>query len=137
MNSWVWWSSLALVVWGIWGFLPKLATRHMAAPSIIIYEVLGALCIGLVCLYFVGLRPETHPKGILYGCLTGIAGLLGGLFYLLAVTRGKVTVIVTMTALYPIITIGLAALFLNEPVSLKQGFGIILAIISIILLATP
>jgi bacterial/archaeal transporter family protein len=137
MSSWVSWSILALVVWGIWGFLPKLATKYMAAQSIIIYEVLGGLCIGLVCLYFAGMRPETHPKGILYASLTGIAGLLGGFFYLLAVAKGKVSVVVTMTALYPIITIGLAALMLKEPVTLKQGLGMVLAVISIILLATP
>jgi transporter family protein len=137
MNSWVWWSSLALVIWGIWGFLPKLATKYMAAPSIIIYEILGGMCIGLVCFYFVGLKPETHPRGILYASLAGIAGLLGGLFYLLAVARGKVSVVVTMTALYPIITIGLATLLLKEPVTLKQGCGMVLAVISIILLATP
>jgi transporter family protein len=131
------WSFLALVAWGIWGFLPKLATKYMSAQSIIIYEVLGGLSIGLVCLYFAGMRPETHPKGILCASLTGIVGLLGGLFYLLAVAKGKVSVVVTMTALYPIITIGLAALLLKEPVTLKQGFGMVLAVVSIILLAAP
>jgi transporter family protein len=131
------WSILALVFWGIWGFLPKLATKYMAAQSIIIYEVLGGLCIGLVCFCFVGMRPETHPKGILYASLTGIVGLLGGFFYLLAVAKGKVSVVVTMTALYPIVTIGLAALLLREPITLKQGFGMALAVVSIILLATP
>jgi transporter family protein len=88
-------------------------------------------------LFFAGFRPETHPRGILYACLTGVAGLLGGLFYLLAVARGKVPVVVTLTALYPIITIALAAVLLKEPVTLKQGFGMVLAVLSIILLATP
>ena len=45
--------------------------------------------------------------------------------------------IVTLTALYPIITIALAAVLLKEPVTLKQGFGMVLAVLSIILLATP
>lgn len=137
MNSWVWWSCLALVTWGFWGFLPKIATRHMAPPSIIIYEVLAGMFVGLACLYLTGFRPEVHPKGILYSSLTGVAGLLGGLFYIMAVTRGKVSVIVTMTALYPIITIILAAAFLKEPLTLKQGCGMVLAVLSIVLLASP
>jgi transporter family protein len=137
MTSWVSWSILALVVWGIWGFLPKLATKYMTTQSIIIYEALGGLCVGLVCLYFAGMRPETHPKGILYASLTGILGMMGGFFYLLAVARGKVSVVVTMTALYPIITIGLAALLLREPITLKQGVGMVLAVVSIILLSAP
>jgi bacterial/archaeal transporter family protein len=137
MSSWVWWSLLALLTWGFWGFFPKLATRYMSPQSIIIYEVIAALAVAVMCLFFAGSRPETHPRGILYACLTGVAGLLGGLFYLFAVARGKVSVIVTLTALYPIITIALAAVLLKEPVTLKQGFGMVLAVLSIILLATP
>ena len=137
MSSWVWWSLLALFTWGIWGFFPKLATRYMSPQSIIIYEVIAGLSIAAVCLFSTGFKPETHPRGILFACLAGVAGLLGGLFYLFAVARGKVSVIVTLTALYPIITIALAAVFLKEPVTLKQGFGMVLAVLSIILLATP
>jgi transporter family protein len=137
MSSWVWWSLLALFTWGFWGFFPKLAIRHMSSQSIIIYEVVAALAVALGCLIFVGFRPETHPRGILYAALTGVAGILGGLFYLFAMARGKVSVIVTLTALYPIITIVLAAVFLKEPVTLKQGCGMVLAVLSIVLLATP
>ena len=137
MSSWVWWSLLALFAWGFWGFFPKLAIRYMSPPSIIIYEVIAGLTIAVVCLFLAGFRPETHPRGILYACLTGVAGLLGGLFYLFAVARGKASVVVTLTALYPIITIALAAVLLKEPVTLKQGCGMVLAVLSIILLATP
>lgn len=42
-----------------------------------------------------------------------------------------------MTALYPIITIVLTAAFLKEPISVKQACGMILAVLSIVLLAWP
>jgi transporter family protein len=107
----------------------------MSAPSIVLYELLAALSVSLLLLWFTGFRPEVHTRGILYSSLTGIAGLLGGLFYILALSRGRISVVVTMTALYPIVTIALAAGLLREPVTLKQGCGIILAIVSIVLLA--
>ena len=137
MSSWVGWSLLALFTWGFWGFFPKLATRYMSPQSVLIYEVIAGLAVAATCLFFAGFRLETHPRGILYACVTGVAGLLGGLFYLFALARGKVSVIVTLTALYPIITITLAAILLKEPVTLKQGCGMVLAVISIILLASP
>jgi transporter family protein len=137
MSSWVGWSLLALFTWGFWGFFPKLATRYMSPQSVLIYEVIAGLSIAAACLCLAGFRLETHPRGILYAWLTGVAGLLGGLFYLFAVARGKVSVIVTLTALYPIITVTLAAILLKEPVTLKQGCGMVLAVLSIILLATP
>ena len=74
MSSWVWWSLLALFTWGIWGFFPKLATRYMSPQSIIIYEVIAGMAIAVVCLFFAGFKPETHPRGILFACLTGVAG---------------------------------------------------------------
>ena len=137
MNSWVGWSLLALFAWGFWGFIPKLATRYMSPQSIIIYEVIAGLFIALVCLFLAGFRLEVSARGILYACLTGIAGLLGSLFYLFAVARGKASVVVTLTALYPIITISLAAVLLKEPITAKQGCGMVLAVLSIILLASP
>ena len=133
----MWWSSLALIIWGFWGFFPKLATRYMSPQSLIFYQGLAGLLVGLASLFMIGFKPEVHPKGILFAFLTGVMGLLGGLFYLFALARGKVSVIVTLTALYPIITIALAAVFLKEPITLKQGCGMVLAVLSIILLATP
>jgi transporter family protein len=79
----------------------------------------------------VGLRPEVHPKGIALALLTGILGFLGAFCYLMALRHGKVSVIVTMTALYPVISIGLAYAILHEPLSLKEGIGIVLAFIAI------
>jgi len=108
----------------------------MTPQSIVIYEVLAGLIIGVVFLCLLGFKPEIHPAGILYAILTGVAGLMGGLFYLFAVAQGKVSVVVTLTALYPMITIALGAFLLKLPVTLKQGCGMVLAVLSIVLLAT-
>ena len=54
----------------------------------------------------------------------------------MAVVKSKISVIVTMTALYPIISIGLAYLILKEPVTAKEGVGIILAFVAIVLFTT-
>jgi transporter family protein len=62
--------------------------------------------------------------------------MLGALFYLIAITRGKISTIVTLTALYPLISIALAWMVLKEPITLKEGVGMVLALIAIVLLAT-
>ena len=61
-------------------------------------------------------------------------GSLGALFFLHAVSKQKASIVVTATALYPLITIILACLILKEPITLKQGIGIIFALIAMILL---
>ncbi|MBW2966178.1 EamA family transporter [Candidatus Woesearchaeota archaeon] len=135
MGDWLIFAIFALIMWGLWGFFPKLATNYISPKSALIFEVIGALVVGVVVLIVVGFKPEIHSKGITFALLTGIAGTLGALFFLYAISRGKASVVVTTTALYPIITIMLAFLILKEPVSLKQGVGMIFALTAIMLLS--
>jgi transporter family protein len=131
MKDWVFPAILSMLAWGIWGFIPKLTTKYISPVSAVIYEVLGGIIVGVFLLFFVGFRPEVQIKGICLALLTGIVGFLGALCYLMAVRQGKVSVIVTMTALYPIISIGLAYGILHESLSIKEGIGIVLALVAI------
>jgi transporter family protein len=127
---------IALLLFGLWGFFPKLAMNYISPGSAIIYEVAGIMVVGLLALSLVGFRPEVHAKGILFAVLTGVTGLLGTLFYFYAVRNAKVSVVVSLTALYPLITILLALIVLREPISLRQLLAIILAMASLVLFAT-
>ena len=134
MESWLLPASAALIIYGLWGFFPKLAVTYINPVSALIYEVAGAMLVGLFSLFWVGFQPETHPRGILFAVLTGVAGMLGTLFFFAAASRGKLAVVVSMTALYPLITILLAAVFLREPVTAKQILGMLCAGAAILLL---
>ena len=135
MNSWLFWTILAMVTFGAWGFFPKLAVSYISPQSALIYQVIGGLLVGIVGLGLVNFRPETHPMGILYALLTGITGVLGTLFYYAAASRGQISIVVSLTALYPLITIALAIIFLHETLVLKQYIGLGFALAAIILLA--
>ena len=135
MDSWFLWTILALISFGFWGFFPKLAINYIAPQSAVIYQVLGAILVGIGGLVLVGFRPETHPLGILFAMLTGITGVLGTLFYYSAAGKGQISIVVSLTALYPLITILLAIVFLHETLTLKQVIGLCFAIGAIVLLA--
>lgn len=62
-------------------------------------------------------------------------GVGGALAYLYALQKGPVALIATVTALYPIFAIVLAALILQEPVSLRQGIGIALGLLAMVLVS--
>jgi len=136
MNSWVIFAILALLVWGFWGFFPKLATNYISPRSVLVYEVIGAIIVGMAVLFLVNFKPEVNAKGITFAILTGIAGTLGALFFIFAVSRGETSVVVTTTALYPLVTITLAFLILKEPITIKQGVGMIFAFAAMMLLST-
>lgn len=135
MNSWFFWTILAMVTFGAWGFFPKLAVNYISPQSALIYQVIGGMLVGLVGLAMLNFKPETHPMGILYALLTGITGVLGTLFYYFAASRGQISIVVSLTALYPLITIMLAIVFLHETLILKQVIGLCFAVAAIVLLA--
>jgi transporter family protein len=133
MKAWLLPAIMTLICWGIWGFIPKITTRYINPLSASFYEGVGSAVFGLIILFYLGFRPEVHPKGISLAFATGLLGMLGALFYLFAMPKGKVSVIATMVALNPVITIGLAYFLLKEPITLKEGIGMIFALMAIVL----
>jgi transporter family protein len=136
MNSWLPASLAALVIFGFWGFFPKLAVSYIDPRSAVIYQTLGGVLIGLLVLFSLKLHPAFHPRGALFAFLTGMAGVAGTLCFFAAAERGKISLVVSITALYPLITILLAALFLREPLTLKHLAGMGFAIVAILLLSS-
>ena len=135
MNSWFFWTILAMVTFGAWGFFPKLAVNFISPQSALIYQVIGGLLVGLVGLAMLNFKPETHPMGVLYAFLTGITGVLGTFFYYVAAGKGQISIVVSLTALYPLITILLAIVFLHETLVMKKIVGLFFAVAAIVLLA--
>ena len=134
MEPWLIFSILALITWGFWGFFPKIAVMHMDAKSASFYEVIGGIIFGVIILFILNFKLQTNYYGITFGILTGFTALLGGLFFLMALSYGsKLSIVVIMTALYPVITIFLSFLILHETITIKQGIGIIFAIIALVL----
>lgn len=135
MTQWLPAALVALFSFGLWGFFTKLAITHIDSKSALIYQTAGVLLVGLFTLHLMHFKPATDLKGVGFGLLTGLAYGVGCLFYFIAADKGKIITVVTLTALYPLVTILLSYLLLREAVSFKQCFGIILALVAIYLMS--
>ncbi|MGA1873607.1 MAG: EamA family transporter [Thermoplasmatota archaeon] len=134
VEPWLIFAVLSLLLYGLWGFFPKLATDSGVEPrSILVYETIGTAAIALIVLAVIGFKPQFTGRGFSFALIAGTAGALGSLFFLLALSKGKASVVVTMTALYPLIVIILSYFVLKEPLTLKQGIGIVFALVAMIL----
>lgn len=131
--SWFPFALIALVIWGLFGFFPKLATQYIDARSILIFQVLGRLMVTLLVLASIRFRPEVYATGNILAILAGVAGTSGSLFFFYSLDQGKASVVVTMTALYPLVTIILSFLILKERFSMRQGMGLVLALVAMVL----
>ena len=135
ISRWLVPAVMALLLWGVWGLFQKIATNQMPPRSVYIVGAGGAITVVLVILATSGVPLQVSTRGILFAVLAGICSSLGALLFLHAVSKGKASVVIPFTALYPLITIILSFTILKETITAKQGMGIVLALISMVLLA--
>jgi bacterial/archaeal transporter family protein len=133
--SWFIPAVMALLLWGVWGILQKLATNHMPPRNVYLVSALGAIAVVLVIVATSRFPLSLSTEGTLFAVIAGICSALGGLLFLHAVSKGEASVVITFTALYPVVSIILSFVLFREAVTLKQGIGIVLALFSMVLLA--
>lgn len=133
--NWLVWSLITLVLWGLLGIVTKITAAFLDWKEYFVTSFLGGLAItSIVYLYF---RPEItlQKTGFQYALLAGVMGASAVVSFYLALRQGSAAIVIPLTALYPLITILLSLLVLHERITLIQGIGIVLALISIFLMS--
>jgi drug/metabolite transporter (DMT)-like permease len=90
----------------------------------------------LVVVAVVVTRAVWRPTGSILPALVviGVLDTLGNAFYLMAVQTGQLAIASVLSAMYPVMTIILAAIVLREPITRGHTVGIVLAAIAISLI---
>jgi len=133
--SWIILTFLAFLFWGLWAFFEKVGTKYLDPASILIYETLGIIVVTLFLLISVKFKVPFNSRGAFFAFASGIVATIATIFFLFALTKGKVSVVVLLTSLYPLVTIILSILFLKEKLDFREVAGIMFALIAIGLLA--
>jgi len=132
---WLLYSLLTILFWGAWGFLVKVASYHLRWYQIYVLGNVAALLLSFALTVHGGWRDLLSGKYALYGVLAGVMGTLGYIFFILSTEKGKVSIVVPLTATYPVITFLLGVLLLGEKVEMRHVLGTLLAVVGAILLS--
>jgi transporter family protein len=135
MAGWLGFSLMALGLWGMWGFLSKVATQHLPFQAVYLIAISGHLVV--IAYLYTGSRLAIpwHPWGLAVAAGSGVAMAFGLLCFFKALSRGAATLVVPFTALYPVVTVALSWALLKESLSLRQLAGVALAALAGWLLA--
>ena len=133
--NWLYSSIIALICWGIWGVLAKLASRYMEWSQVFVISSIASLIATVAVFVFFKPQIDVSSPGFNYSLLAGAAGSLAVVAFFAALGTGKASIVVPLTALYPVITIILSYLILSERISPTRGVGILLALAAIIFLS--
>lgn len=132
MEEWLVISLASMVLWGLWGFAGKVAVDGQGWSSAFTMASISAI---LVTLGFFAYRRPPITEISWYAIAAGAIGTLGTIAYYLALEKGRASMVVPLTALYPGITILLSFVVLGEKVTFYQGIGILLAMASMVMMS--
>ena len=133
---WLLYTILALGFFGIVGFLQKLSTDLLSAESALVWLIVGFLVMEPF-LYSGPSMWNYSFRSIAFVVAGGLLNALGSWALLAAMKNGgKASVVVPMTAVYPMVVCVVAPLILKEHITGIQGAGIACGMGAIVLLAT-
>jgi transporter family protein len=140
-KKWLMWAMVTIVLWGTWGLVSKIASAGMDAYVNQLLYTAGLAPLLVFVAWTVHRRSATEKRqgrvmGVFWAFLTGILGGVGNIFFFQAmIAGGKASVVAPVTALFPMITVLLALIFLHERLGGRQWIGLALAFVAIYLLS--
>jgi bacterial/archaeal transporter family protein len=135
MKPWIFYACMTLVAWGVWGVFSKLASGYTRPRQTLLFQAVGVMAFGLVVLSMERFHVEWSPQGFGWSAAAGFVNFIGFLTFFAAIEKGKVSTVIAMSSLYPVVTIVLSVLFLQEKITSREGLGIACALLAGFLLA--
>jgi transporter family protein len=127
VSGWILPAVAALLLWGIVGILQKLGSNRLGANALLLWVTVGYIVMLPVVLWRSGIWMATTDVLVL-GVVAGSVNGLGTWLLFRSLEHGaKASVAVPLTALYPVVTVVLAFVFLAERLSAREWLGVVLA----------
>ncbi len=137
--TWVLWGFIGALALGVGDFLTKVSINRIGSYSHIFWlALIGNFVTG--CNYLIDKKNRPLPPLLrregLPTFLGIVVNLIGALFFLMAFDYGKVSLIAPVSSIYPAFMALLAMRFLKERISRKQGIGIAVALLGLVMIGT-
>lgn len=122
---------LSILFWGLWGFLSKYVSDKVQWGEILMLLMIGTFIVAMI----------TSPASLLIklnfysviALISGISCAFGYYFFYRALVYGQASSVVPISSMYIVVTAVLAIIFMHEPLTAKKLFGILSAVIAIVL----
>jgi uncharacterized membrane protein len=129
MATWMMYSLIVLVLWGLTGITQKLSTNHISVSLTFLTYAAAYAPVSALLLWKEPMNWRISALAWCLGILSGILNALGSLTIFAACRNGgKASVVTLLAALYPVLTIAMAVPLLHERIQLREIAAIVLAI---------
>ncbi len=133
---WLVFAIVTTLFWGVWGAFMEIPEKA-GFPATLGYSVWALTMIpcALVALFIIRWKLEYDLRSILLGSAVGLLGAGGQLLLFQALRTGPAYLVFPIISVYPVVTIVLSVRLLKERASRRSWFGIILALIAMVMLS--
>jgi len=130
---------MTAIIWGVAPAFEKTGLSGRIDPYVgVVIRTIPVVIFSIIGLFLLGKAGELahlEVRNIFYLAIGGIiAGFLGQLTLYNALKAGEASIVVPISATYPLVTLIIAVLFLGESITLTKVLGIILVICGVVLL---
>jgi uncharacterized membrane protein len=127
--------TLSFLCYSFWGFFNGIVDKNIDPFSALFYSSIGYAISGLIALLFINFQLRFSITAFSTSLLLGFTTGLGGLFLLLAVHNfGHTSILVALTATYPLSTVILNYFIFSEILSIRQLLGCVFSVVGVILM---
>ena len=126
---------LSMSSFGVYFFLVKILSIHIASPVIALIGNTVALLVIYSYLYFT--KVPILPKRkiyIVYSLIISVPMTIVCLTLYLAIARGPVSIVMPIIGINSMVAVLLGISILREKVTVRKGLGVLLAVVAIVLL---
>lgn len=132
--EWFLWSLVSVLTWGLWGLILKVALQGLAWQQLFVFgtTVSFAIALGIAAIA----RPSLAlPADVVLPAIA--AALLGNLgaitLYLALAAGGRASVVIPLTAAYPVVTAVLSVAILREGLDATKIAAVALFVVATLL----
>ncbi|MBM4218289.1 MAG: DMT family transporter [Gammaproteobacteria bacterium] len=128
----------AFFAWGLAQGLVKKYIGEVSAASFCLYYAIANAVVNVAFWAIQDAPPAFAPEGqqfAFWGLLAYVLDGIAWIFYYQSLTYGPISIVGTLSAAYPALTVIFARSFLGEDLTLTQGFGVAAVLIGCLALA--
>lgn len=132
LSGWLVYALAPITLWGAAGFLQKLATNHISGELSTLCFLAAFIPFGVLFLAREGLPAQITVNTWALVIAQGFLLALGNFAIQMGfASQGKASIIAPLAALYPVVSVPIAILFLGERIGTREMLGILLALGSV------
>ncbi len=133
------WAILAALIWGVAPIVEKMGLAEISPLPGVFLRSMSVFAGGLVIAVFspgvIKALAGYSMKSMIFICLGGVsASIIGSIFFYHALKYGEVSRVVPIGASFPLVSVILGVVFLNEGVTVSKVVGILFVMGGIYLL---